>query len=66
MVARFEWDAEKDLANRRKQGVSFRLAQRAFLDPRRVIARDLDLSADETRYYCFGKAGGGVMSVRFM
>jgi len=65
MAARFEWDAEKDLANRRKHGVSFGLAQRAFLDPHRVVARDLDHSADETRYYCFGKVGDGVMTVRF-
>jgi uncharacterized DUF497 family protein len=34
----FEWDDAKDRANRAKHGVSFRLAQTAFLDPRRVIA----------------------------
>jgi hypothetical protein len=37
----FEWDDLKDSANRAKHGVSFGLAQAAFLDPRRVIAEDL-------------------------
>jgi len=29
----FEWDDNKDLANRQKHGVSFYEAQNAFLDP---------------------------------
>jgi uncharacterized DUF497 family protein len=61
----FEWDAAKDSANRAKHGVAFALAQMAFFDPRRVIAEDLDHSADEPRYFCFGIVGGGVMTVRF-
>ena len=36
-----------------------------FVDPRRVIAEDLQHSESEKRYYCFGRAGGGVMTVRF-
>jgi len=40
----FEWDNAKDRANRAKHGVSFRTAQAAFFDPRRVIAEDLDHS----------------------
>jgi uncharacterized DUF497 family protein len=50
----FEWDDAKDRANRAKHGVSFRLAQTAFLDPRRVIAEDLEHSGAEGRYFCFG------------
>ncbi len=36
----FEWDQRKDAANRRKHGVSFYDAQRAFLDSERIIAID--------------------------
>lgn len=61
----FEWDFEKDQANIKKHGVSFYGAQSAFLDPNRVIAEDLDHSKTETRYYCFGKVDGMVMTVRF-
>jgi uncharacterized DUF497 family protein len=61
----FEWDGAEDRANRAKHGVSFRLAQTAFLDARRVIAQDLEHSAAERRYFCFGMVAGGVMTVRF-
>jgi uncharacterized DUF497 family protein len=36
----FEWDAAKDEINRTKHGIGFEFAQRAFLDPVRVIAED--------------------------
>lgn len=61
----FEWDAEKDRTNREKHHVSFTEAQEAFLDPHRVIARDLEHSQAEERYYCFGIVKGGVLTVRF-
>ena len=61
----FEWDDAKDRANQAKHGVSFRTAQAAFFDPRRVIAEDLDHSGAERRYFCFGMVAGGVMTVRF-
>jgi uncharacterized protein len=61
----FEWDAAKDRVNRVKHGIGFELAQRAFLDPLRVIAEDLDHGGDEQRYFCFGRVAGGVMTVRF-
>jgi uncharacterized DUF497 family protein len=61
----FEWDDAKDRANRAKHGVSFRMAQAAFFDRRRVIAEDLDHSGAERRYFCFGMVAGGVMTVRF-
>jgi hypothetical protein len=61
----FDWDPEKDLTNQAKHGVSFSEAQYAFADPRRVIAEDHSHSQSEKRYYCFGKVGGGVMTVRF-
>ncbi len=65
MTASFEWDLDKDAENQRKHGVSFSLAQEAFLDPRRVVARDLAHSKSEERFYCFGEVGGGVLTVRF-
>ncbi|MFA6471681.1 MAG: BrnT family toxin [Candidatus Latescibacterota bacterium] len=62
---RFEWDGEKDGENQRKQGVSFALAQRAFLDPHRVIAEDTAHSGIEERLYCIGRIEDGIMTVRF-
>jgi uncharacterized DUF497 family protein len=63
--ARFEWDAVKEAENLRKHGVSFALAQQAFLDPRRILARDLQHSGSEDRYFCMGRVGEGVLTVRF-
>lgn len=64
-TARFEWDSGKDEENQRKHGVALATAQFAFADPSRVIAEDLSHSTGETRYYCFGRVGGGVLTVRF-
>jgi len=61
----FEWDAAKDRENQRKHGVAFADAQHAFADPKRVIAQDLSHSGAEARFYCFGRAGDGIMTVRF-
>ena len=62
----FEWDTEKDLSNRKKHGVSFNFAQYAFADPNRVILEDVTHSTStEKRYYCLGKAGDGILTVRF-
>jgi hypothetical protein len=63
--ARFEWDDKKDNLNQEKHGVPFRLAQFAFADPHRVIAEDRKHSAKEDRFYCMGKVGGDVITVRF-
>jgi len=62
---RFEWDPRKDAENQRKHGVAFAKAQYAFADPGRVIARDLDHSQTEERFYCFGKVDEAVLTVRF-
>ena len=61
----FDWDANKDKLNQEKHGVSFALAQLAFLDPNRVILEDLEHSAEEKRYYCLGSVSYGIMTVRF-
>jgi uncharacterized DUF497 family protein len=61
----FEWDANKEIANVLKHGVSFETAQRAFVDPQRVIAQDDAHSGREIRYYCYGRVERGVLTVRF-
>ena len=61
----FEWDERKNAANQRKHGVSFHQAQGAFLDPRRVVARDMAHTGQEERLYCFGKVAGGILTVRY-
>jgi uncharacterized DUF497 family protein len=63
--AHFEWDSKKDQENQDKHGVSFAVAQNAFADPHRIIAEDVNHSGKEMRYYCFGKAGAGIVTVRF-
>jgi len=62
---RFEWDEKKNKENITKHGVPFEVAQYAFADPDRVIAEDLDHSEEERRYYCFGRVGDGIITVRF-
>ena len=61
----FEWDEGKDFTNKEKHHVSFREAQHAFADPRCIIAKDLEHSQAEDRFYCFGLVNGGVLTVRF-
>jgi uncharacterized DUF497 family protein len=63
--ATFEWDESKDRTNQAKHGVPFESAQLAFLDPRAVVAEDLDHSDREPRYFCFGRVGEGILTVRF-
>jgi uncharacterized DUF497 family protein len=61
----FEWDEEKDKENQAKHEVSFSLAQHAFLDPHRIIVEDINHSKKEERFYCIGRVGDGIMTVRF-
>jgi uncharacterized protein len=61
----FEWDPGKDLENQKKHGVSFSSAQNAFLDSKRVILEDVIHSLSEKRFYCVGKVGEGILTVRF-
>mgnify|MGYP006289636167 FL=1 len=61
----FEWDSKKDEQNQRKHGISFALAQLAFLDSDRVILEDLEHSETEKRFYCLGRVSDGIMTVRF-
>lgn len=63
--ATFEWDPEKDRENRQRHGVPFNLAQYAFADSSRVIAQDVSHSLQEDRFFCFGRVGDGILTVRF-
>ncbi len=63
--SQFEWDEDKGKANQGKHKISFWEAQHAFADPQRVIAKDVEHSHSEERFYCFGVVHGGVLTVRF-
>ena len=63
--ASFEWDQNKDIFNQEKHGIPFAIVQLAFLDSKRIIAKDLRHSKKEERYYCMGKIDTGIITVRF-
>ncbi len=65
MNTTFEWNDGKNLENKRKHGVDFKTAQYVFADSKLVIAKDLEHSRSEKRFYCFGRVKGGVLTVRF-
>lgn len=66
MSATFDWDLRKDRVNQMKHGVSFAEAQLTFFDPRRVIVEDVKHSSHrETRWFCIGRLGDRVLTVRF-
>jgi len=51
----FEWDEQKDRANRAKHGISFEFATRVFRDPNLVLKLD-DYSLGEERWKVIGMA----------
>lgn len=61
----FEWDENKNRINNKKHNISFEEAQYAFIDSKRIVAKDLEHSKREDRYYCFGKIGENIVTVRF-
>ena len=64
-AADFEWDEQKDTANRLKHGVSFYEAQYAFADPHRIIVEDIQHGKTEKRFFCIGRINNAIMTVRF-
>lgn len=65
-ASNFEWDDDKDQENRKKHGVPLMIAQYAFADPNRIILEDVTHSSEtEARYFCIGKIGEGILTVRF-
>ena len=63
--ADFQWDEDKEKLNQKKHGVSFSLAQLAFLDSNRIILEDASHSQKEKRFYCVGRIAEGILTVRF-
>ena len=62
---KFDWDPVKNEQNIEKHHVSFYFAQKAFLDPKRIIAEDVNHSKHEKRHYCIGRVKDGIVTVRF-
>ena len=65
MRTAFEWDENKNQVNIEKHDVSFEEAKEAFFDADRIIAKDLKHSSAEERFFCIGKVGRGILTVRF-
>lgn len=61
----FELDEIKNKINQEKHNISFTEAQYAFNDEKRIIAKDMDHSSTEERFYCFGKINNNIVTVRF-
>lgn len=61
----FEWDETKNRLNQQKHHISFEEAQYAFSDSQRIIAKDLEHSKSEERFYCFGKIADDIVTCRF-
>ena len=61
----FEWDEEKESANLVQRGIAFIEAVAAFADPQRVILPDISHSQSESRWYCVGRVGDAILTVRF-
>jgi len=62
---RYIWNAEKERLNIKRHGVSFAVAAQAFEDPRRLISCDELHSAKEERFFCVGRVGLRIATVRF-
>ena len=61
----FIWDGRKERENRKKHGVDFSTAAKAFKDPKRGIYTDERHSEDELRFFCIGEVEGRILTVRF-
>ena len=57
MNLQFEWDDEKDRANRKKHGISFETASYVFRDEYFIEMYDFEHSVDEDRYIAIGMVG---------
>lgn len=59
-MSRFEWDEEKNLANRRKHGISFEEAATIFEGP--VLSLEDEGHQSEARERSYGLIGGLVVA----
>jgi uncharacterized protein len=53
-MIRFEWDENKNRANRKKHGIWFEEATSAFADPRALLVSDTAHSGEEERVALLG------------
>ena len=53
----FEWDEQKNQANKEKHGISFETASRIFYDENRIERYDAEHSLHEDRYISLGLVG---------
>lgn len=65
MYSSFDWNNEREASNQKKHGVDFETAQYAFFDPNRLIVHDAKHSDIEERWFCIGKVGDRILTVRF-
>lgn len=65
IVGKFIWGRAKERENVKKHGINFSIASRVFLDPKRKIYVDTKHSKQEERFFCVGKIGNRVITVRF-
>ena len=63
MTLEFQWDPDKDAANRQKHGVGFTQAAAAFRDPFAVDWIDDREDYDEERVILLGMIDGSVLTV---
>ncbi|HEY6434643.1 MAG TPA: BrnT family toxin [Acetobacteraceae bacterium] len=59
-MSRFEWDEDKNQANRRKHDVGFEEAAQVFLDPLHLSDQDR-IEGGEQRWRTFGLSAGLVL-----
>jgi len=64
-ICMYEWDPAKEKQNIEKHDVSFEEAKLVFHDKSRLIFEDEEHSQEEMRWFCLGKVGDEVMTVRF-
>jgi uncharacterized DUF497 family protein len=53
---RVEWDEKKNIANKKKHGVSFEEARTVFLDEEGIMIPDPDHSDTEERFVIIGRS----------
>jgi hypothetical protein len=61
----FLWNPEKAEVNERRHGVHFEVAAETFKDPCCIIFKDSAHSKDEQRWFCVGRVGDRIITVRF-
>ena len=61
----FAWNAHREIENLKKHGVGFEEAAKAFSDPAIKIFIDAKHNGHEDRFFCVGKVGHKVLTVRF-